>query len=189
MSHSIQAASLWMLGAAAALCARAAPAEVTSVGGAGFELRQQVHVAAAPAAVYAALLTPNRWWDSKHTYSGDAGRLTLDARAGGCWCETLADGGSVQHMRVVYVALGKTLRLQGALGPLQPMGLDGSMTFSVASASSGAGADLTVTYAVGGYSKDGFEALSKAVDAVIGEQVARLQKFIESGAAESKTLR
>ena len=82
-------------------------------------------------------------------------------------------------MMVVYVAPGKTLRLRGALGPLQAMGTDGAMTLNVQSA--GEATDLTVTYAVGGYSKDGFETLSKAVDHVLGEQVARLQKLAETG--------
>jgi uncharacterized protein YndB with AHSA1/START domain len=160
-----------------------APAEVTSVASSGFEVREQVHVAAAPAAVYAALITPSRWWDSEHTYSGNAANLTLDAKAGGCWCEGWADGGSAVHMMVVYVAPGKTLRLRGALGPLQAMGTDGAMTMHLQSA--GNGTDLTVTYAVGGYSKDGFETLSKSVDHVLGEQVARLQKLAETGSAGS----
>jgi uncharacterized protein YndB with AHSA1/START domain len=158
-----------------------AAAEVTSAASSGFEVREQVHVAAAPATVYAALITPSRWWDSEHTYSGNAANLTLDAKAGGCWCEAWADGGSAVHMMVVYVAPGKTLRLRGALGPLQAMGTDGAMTLHVQSA--GNGTDLTVTYAVGGYSKDGFETLSKSVDHVLGEQVARLQKLAETGSA------
>jgi uncharacterized protein YndB with AHSA1/START domain len=158
-------------------------AEVTSVGSSGFEVREQVHVAAPAAAVYAALLEPKRWWDSKHTYSGTASRITLDARAGGCWCETLPDGGSVQHLTVVYVAPGKTIRFRGALGPLQAMGLDGAMTVSVKSADTGT--DLTLTYAVGGYAKDGFEDLSKGVDSVLAQQVERLQKLVETGAPDN----
>jgi uncharacterized protein YndB with AHSA1/START domain len=179
----MQAAALIFALGMAHLPSNEAAAEVTSVASSGFEVREQVHVAAAPAAVYAALITPSRWWDSEHTYSGKAANLTLDAKAGGCWCEVWADGGSAVHMMVVYVAPGKTLRLRGALGPLQAMGTDGAMTLNVQSA--GKGTDLTVTYAVGGYSKDGFETLSKAVDHVLGEQVARLQKLAETGSAGS----
>jgi hypothetical protein len=72
-----------------------------------------------------------------------------------------------------------------ALGPLQAMGVAGSMTFSIVPA--GPGADLTVNYAVGGYSKDGFDALSKAVDSVLGLQVARLQRLAETGSAVAST--
>jgi uncharacterized protein YndB with AHSA1/START domain len=158
-----------------------AAAEVVSAGSNGFEVRERVHVAAPPAALYAALIAPNRWWDPKHTFSGDAARLTLEARAGGCWCESLPDGGSAQHMTVIYVSPGKALRLKGALGPLQAMGVTGSLTFSIVPA--GPGADLTLSYAIGGYSKDGFDALSKAVDSVLGGQVARLQRLAEKGSA------
>ena len=169
--------------AAAQVLCSGSTAEVTSVGASGFEVREQVHIAAAPAAVYAALVTPGRWWDSKHTYSGNAARLTLDARAGGCWCETSADGGSAQHLTVVYAAPGKALRLRGALGPLQSMGGDGSLTFTVTSA--GSGTDLKLIYAVGGYAKDGFDELSKAVDSVLGHQADRLKRWGEAGTPES----
>ena len=47
------------------------------------------------------------------------------------------------------------------------------------------GTDLTVTYAVGGYAREGFDNLSKAVDGVLGEQVARLHRLIETGAPDS----
>lgn len=151
------------------------------MGAAGFEVREQAHVAAAPDAVYAALLAPKRWWDAKHTYSGDARNLTLDAKAGGCWCETLPGGGSVEHLSIVYLAPNKSIRFRGALGPLQAMGVAGSMTIKLTAATGGT--DLTLTYAVGGYSKDGFDDLSKAVDSVLGSQVGRLRKLVETGSA------
>jgi uncharacterized protein YndB with AHSA1/START domain len=162
-----------------------ATAEVTGVGAAGFEVREQAHVAAPPDAVYAALLTPKRWWDSKHTYSGDAQRLTLDVKVGGCWCETIPGGGSVEHLSIMYLMPGKAVRFRGALGPLQAMGVTGSMTVTLAAA--GGGTDLTLTYDVGGYVKDGFDGLSKGVDSVLGSQIARLKKLIETGTAESST--
>jgi hypothetical protein len=176
--------TLLALGALQILSNRAA-AEVISAGSSGFEVRERVHVAAPAAALYAALIAPNRWWEPKHTFSGDAARLSLDAKAGGCWCESLPDGGSAQHMTVVYVSPGKALTLHGALGPLQAMGVAGSLTFSIVPA--GPGADLTVDYAAGGYTKDGFDALSKAVDSVLGVQVARLQKLAETGSAVAST--
>jgi len=169
------------LAAAAALASPVATAEVTAVGAAGFEVREQAHVAAAPDAVYAELLAPKRWWDAKHTYSGDARNLTLDAKAGGCWCETLPGGGSVEHLSIVYLAPNKAIRFRGALGPLQAMGVAGSMTIKLTAATGGT--DLTLTYAVGGYSKDGFDDLSKAVDSVLGSQVGRLRKLVETGSA------
>jgi uncharacterized protein YndB with AHSA1/START domain len=162
---------------AAVSISRPAAAEVISAGQNGFEIRETVHVAAAPDKAYAALLQPARWWSSEHTFSASAANLTLDARAGGCWCETLPDGGSVEHMRVVYVAPGKVLRLRGALGPLQGLGVEGAMTLSVKAAASGT--DITISYAAGGYVKDGLDGLSKVVDHVLGEQLERLRKLID----------
>ncbi len=158
-------------------------AEVQSAGPNGFEVRETVHVLAAPDKAYAVLLQPARWWSPEHTFSRNAANLTLDVRAGGCWCETLPDGGSVEHLRVVYVVPGKALRLRGALGPLQGMGVDGALTWTVNGTAAGAGgaggADISVTYAVVGYAKDGFDAMSKGVDQVLGEQIQRLRKLID----------
>ena len=153
-------------------------AEVLNLGANGFEVRETVHVAAGADKAYAALLQPARWWGSEHTFSGNAANLVLDARAGGCWCENLPDGGSVEHLHVVYVAPGKTLRLRGALGPFQGLGVEGSMTWSVKAGANGT--DISVSYLIGGYAKDGFDGLSKAADTVLGVQIERLRKFIES---------
>jgi hypothetical protein len=165
--------------ALAGLMLRAGPAsaEVGSAGANGFEIRETVHVTATADKAYAALITPARWWNSMHTYSHSASNLMLDARAGGCWCETLPDGGSVEHLRVVYASPGKLLRLRGGLGPLQAMGVDGALTFSLKSAANGT--DISVSYAVGGYNKDGFDDLAKVVDRVLGEQVESLRKLID----------
>ena len=157
-----------------------AAAEVLNVAAGGFEVRETAHVAAPPDQVYAALLLPSRWWSSDHTFSRSAANLVLDAHAGGCWCETLPNGGSVQHLTVVYVSPGKALRLRGALGPLQGLAVDGAMTWSVQSAAGGT--DISMTYAVGGYVKDGFDDLSKGVDHVLGEQLVRLKKLIDETA-------
>jgi Polyketide cyclase / dehydrase and lipid transport len=160
------------------LCAAdAAQAEIVSVAPGGFEVRETAHVAATPDKAYAALLSPSHWWASDHTFSGNAANLTLDARAGGCWCESLPDGGSVQHMTVAYVAPGKVLRLRGALGPFQALAVDGVMTWSVKGAAGGS--DIAVSYAVAGMSAQGFDALSKAADEVLAEQIGRLKKLLE----------
>src|SRR3569833_908730 len=79
-----------------------AMADVTGAGASGFEVREKVHIGAALDAVYAAVLAPKRWWDPKLTFSGDANRLSLEAKAGGCWCESLPGGGSVEHLEITY---------------------------------------------------------------------------------------
>jgi hypothetical protein len=158
--------------------AGSARATVDSAGESGFQVKETAHVAAGPGAVYAVLIVPSRWWDPVHTYSQNASNLSLDAKAGGCWCESLPDGGSVLHTTVVNVRPGRLLRLHGALGPLQGMAVDGAMTIMLTSANGGT--DVTLTYTVGGYAKDGFATLADAVDEVLGEQISRLKQFIEA---------
>ena len=102
----------------------------------------------------------------------------MEARAGGCWCENLPDGGSVEHLHVVYVAPNKVLRLRGALGPFQVLGVDGAMTWTVKSGAGGT--DLSVSYSIGGYAKDGFDGAAKAADRVLAEQIERLRKLIDA---------
>jgi hypothetical protein len=155
----------------------AARAEVVDQSPAGFEVRHEVAIAASPDAVYAALLKPALWWSSAHTFSGSAANLSID-RATGCFCETLPKG-FVRHMSVI-AADGSTLRLEGALGPMQFTGAFGHLSF-VTSAKDG-GTDLVVTFDAGGYAKGGLaETLARPVDAVLGEQVARLKAYMETG--------
>jgi len=170
----------------ALLLAAAVPAAATvlDAGSNGFTVQLTAHIAAPTAKVYAALITPARWWGSDHTFSGDSANLRLDAKAGGCWCEKLANGGSVAHLTVVYAAPGKALRLRGALGPFQGYGVEGAMTWALKAV--GNETDLALTYALGGYGKDGFEDWSKAADEVLAAQVARLKRFIETGSPDTR---
>jgi uncharacterized protein YndB with AHSA1/START domain len=165
--------------AASAALSTAARAEVVDVQTNGFEVREAVHIAAPPDKAYAALVDIGRWWDPGHTFSGDAANLSLEPKAGGCFCEALKDGGWTAHMRVIYVAPGKTLRLEGTLGPLQTLGASGHLTFALAPKDGGT--DLVLTYDVGGYAKDGFPSWATPVDHVLGAQVARLKAYAETG--------
>lgn len=156
-------------------------AEVVDSAPNGFTVRETVHVAAGPDKVYAALIAPQRWWSPHHTFSDDASNLTFDAKAGGCWCETLPNGGSVQHMTVVYVVPGKALRLRGAMGPMQSMAVENVMDWSLKPA--GDGTDIVLVGTVGGYVSGGLDKLGPVVDHVFGEQISRLKTYIETGAA------
>ena len=147
-------------------------ADVVDKAANGFTVRTVVSVAAPPAQVYQALGRIGEWWESAHTFSGSATNLRLDTSAGGCFCERLANGGSVQHGVVVNADPGKLLVIRGALGPLQQLGADGSLSWAIAP--SGTGSTLTVTYAVGGYAPGGLDALAPIVDQVIATQVKRL---------------
>src|ERR1700732_598369 len=154
-----------------------APAEVKSVSQNGFEVAPTAMLAAPPDRVYAALGEVGRWWSPSHTFSRDAGNLSMELHAGGCFCERLKDGGSVQLLQVVYAAPGEGLRLRGALGPLQTGGVDGTLSWTLNPVEGGTG--LTQSYVVGGYIRSGMEQWAPRVDRVLDEQLQRLKSFVE----------
>jgi len=157
----------------------AAAAEVTARADTGFQSRIKGEIAAPPAKVYAALGQVSRWWDPAHTYSGKAANLSLPLQPGACFCERLPQGGGVRHGVVVLAMPSSTLRLEGALGPLQAEGVSTALTFDIKP--KGAGSDLTVTYNVGGYRADGVRQWAEGVDQVLQVQVKRLARFSETG--------
>jgi uncharacterized protein YndB with AHSA1/START domain len=154
-----------------------AAAEVKSVAPNGFEVVSMATIAAPADRVYSALGEVGRWWSPSHTFSRDAANLSLELRAGGCFCERLKDGGSVQHLQVVYAAPGEGLRLRGALGPLQTEGVDGTLSWTLKPAEGGA--NVTLSYVVGGYIRSGMEQWAPRVDRVLDEQLQRLKSFVE----------
>jgi hypothetical protein len=163
-----------------AACPYAANAEIVSAAPAGFSLR---HVAEMPniaaPVIWAALSDVSKWWDPEHTYSGDARNLTLEPVVRGCFCERLSLYAGIEHMSVVYAQPAKTLRLSGALGPLQEFGVAGRLTFQIEPA--GGGSRLTVTYNVGGFADRPLADWAPIVDEVLGQQVKRLTRFVTSG--------
>jgi hypothetical protein len=159
---------------------RAAHAEVVDVGPGGFTVKTSLDFAAIPKAAYIAFVVwVGSWWDPAHTASGDAKNLSIDPRLGGCFCERLADGGAVQHMTIVRLQPERLVRFSGALGPLQEMAVTGTMTWSFVPTSTSM--RVEALYTAGGYAKDGFADVAKAVDAVLASQVQRLKRFVESG--------
>jgi uncharacterized protein YndB with AHSA1/START domain len=163
---------------AGVLSARAAVVESNAN---GFAVEENAHIAASPAKVYAALIHPENWWNSEHTFSQDAKNLSLDARAGGCLCETLPGGGSVAHLTVAAVMPNSTLRLRGAMGPFQAQGVDGALTFTLKAA--GDGTDLVLDNNVGGFVKGGMGKWPQAADGMLTDLVAHLKYYSETGKA------
>ena len=145
----------------------------------GFEVREQAQVAGTPAQVYAAIGQIGQWWNSEHTYSGDAKNLSLELRAGGCFCEQLKDGGSAKHMGVILVQPNKTVRLEGALGPLAATAGTGHLTFALSAKD--AGTNVVLTYDFGGYANGGMGDFAAPVDEVLDGQLDRLRRYIETG--------
>lgn len=154
-----------------------AHAEVKDAGPGGFTIEQKLDIAADRAKLWRTLIHPELWWSPDHSYSGDARQLRLGAHAGGCWCESVK-GGTVEHLRVVYIQKEELLRLSGGLGPLQGMA-DGAMTFTLAADETRSG--FTLSYHVWGYDPAGLDKLAPIVDQVLAEQMARLKSVVETG--------
>jgi uncharacterized protein YndB with AHSA1/START domain len=146
----------------------------------GFLVKFEVSVNAPATKVYNALVGQiGSWWDSEHTYSGDAKNLSIDARPGGCFCEKLPNGGGIEHARVIYVAPREILRLSGALGPLQASGVAGTLTWKLTSSTDDTRVQLS--YSVGGFIDGGFEKVAPLVESVLRQQLDRLKQFAETG--------
>ena len=167
-----------------ALTATDAHASVVDATPAGFTVRHVIEVSAPAWSAYQVLTDRiGAWWDPQHTFSGRSANLTIEARPGGCFCEQLPGGGGVRHMTVLYADPGKLLRLTGGLGPLQELAVSGTMTWAFMQ-QTGNKTTITFTYAVGGYAPGGLAALAPVVDTVLGTQVARLKRLIDTGHAE-----
>lgn len=162
------------------LAAAPARAEVVASADNGFVIRQAADVTASADAVWSQLLKPDAWWSGKHTYSGDSANLSIDPRAGGCFCEVLpspvspraAPRGSVEHMRVVYAESPRVLRMTGAIGPMQSEAAQGTLTIAMRPVDGGT--RLMWEYVVGGYMRQPVQQMAPLVDGVLGEQLARL---------------
>lgn len=163
-----------------------AGAEVKDAAATGFTIENEVVVAAERSRAWrVAVMEVGRWWSSDHTVSGDASRLSINARPQGCFCEDLGENAGVVHMNVSMVFPEVVMRLTGGLGPLGLMGVDGNMTWEFEDVETSAGSTrVTFTYAVGGYRPEGLDGMAGAVDTVIGEALLRLKAYIETGDPE-----
>ncbi len=151
-------------------------AEVLEADDDGFVSAHEVEIAAPPSRVFGALVDEvDRWWDPAHSYSGDAANFLLDELCG--LCEALdSDSGWVRHMRVDAWRPGKWLVLSGGLGPLQRLGVAGSMSFDFEATQ--AGTRVTYRYTVNGRNVG---AWAEPVDRVQLGQLMRLKHYVETG--------
>lgn len=174
MKRTLRALLAFLLPATSAL------ANVSDSSDRGFVVRQIAEVPVSPAEAWQLLVAPAKWWNPAHTFSANAANLSLDERAGGCWCEILrnpdspnaAPIGSVEHMRVVYIERARALRLSGGLGPLQSEAVVGTLTFQLKAGEGGT--RILLEYVVGGYMRMPAAQIAPAVDSVLGDQLGRL---------------
>jgi hypothetical protein len=170
-----------LLVAAALLVTLPAQAEVQEAREGFFRIQSVILVEASPATAYRALVRISAWWDPAHTWSGASKNLSIDARAGGCFCEKLKGGGSVQHAQVVFAQPGQLLRMNGALGPLQEMPVTGVLTYALAP--DGPGTRVTLTYQVSGVMSMAADKLAVLVEQVMGGQFERFRGYVNAQAA------
>ena len=171
--------------ALAALAPSPALADVVEQGTDSFVTRETRIVEAGPREVWMAMISPGKWWNDDHTWSGDAANMTLTPQADGCFCERIPEvetrdtvglAGSVQHMTVVYAAPDKALRMRGALGPLQSEAVTGVLTIALEAVDQGT--SITFEYVVAGYMRYEVPTISKAVDGVMTQQLDGLANLL-----------
>jgi len=169
--------------AAVLLSALALPAgaEVLDRSERGFTVENSVSVPVDALTAWGALTQDvGRWWPADHTWTGKAQNLSIDARAGGCFCEI--DGAhQSQHMTVTYTEPGKLLRMVGGLGPLQGMGLSGTLEWRLTANDNG-GTLITLWYRAGGYTPDDLSKLVPVIDRVQALQLGGLGDYLRKSA-------
>ena len=141
----------------------------------GFEIQQSVNLVVPQSEAYNSFGKIGQWWNSEHTYSGEASRLTMPLRAGSCFCETLDGGGGIEHMRVTFVQPGERVLLTGSLGPLLYEATIGVMDVKFERIAGGT--RVTMNYRAAGFAKGGAAAMAPLVDQVLGDQMKRYRTF------------
>ncbi|MGA0544702.1 hypothetical protein ACO2Q1_05475 [Brevundimonas sp. VNH65] len=160
----------------AALMPSLASAEVVERGADHFVLRRAVALAGSGELAWRAVGDVGRWWDSAHTYSGDAANMSIQLEPGGCFCEANVNGGVFEHGRVVEADPKTGVRLNAPLGPLKGRATQADL--SIGWSGGDRGQDLVMSYVVRG---PGMGAFADGVDGVMTIQFDRLVRFIQHG--------
>jgi uncharacterized protein YndB with AHSA1/START domain len=156
-----------LTGAVCGLLPLAAAAEVRFAAADGMLIVHEYRIAAPAAKAWESLVHPERWWPEDHTWSGTRASLSLEAKAGACFCERW-QGGSAEHGRVIMAQPWQLLRLRASLGPLQEMAVAGVLTIQLNELEGVTTA--TVSYRVSGDPAHKLDGLAPIVDQVIGAQ-------------------
>lgn len=144
----------------------------------GFTIENSQTVPVDPQTAWNALVHDvARWWPRDHTWWGDASKLSIQPRAGGCFCEIDGDR-QAWHMTVTFVDPERTMRMTGGLGPLQGMGLHGALEWRFEKVE--AGTRITLWYRAGGYTPDDLQKFVPVVDKVQGIQLGGLADYLRA---------
>jgi uncharacterized protein YndB with AHSA1/START domain len=177
--------SLGVLAVVATVLVAASPARaaIRDATASGFTVENAIQVPVEPARAWKVLVDDvDRWWPKDHTWWGSESVLSIEPRAGGCFCERKGEQ-QAQHLMVVFVDPGRLLRLTGGLGPLQGMGLSGVLEFRLAPTDGGE-TTITMHYRAGGYTPDDLSKLAPVVDRVQALQIGGLATLLGGGPVE-----
>ena len=184
MRHFILYSSLLALSIGCWLDVRSVSADVIASAEDGFQVKVVKQTKADSKVAFHSMIHEfSNWWNGDHSFSGDAKNLSMDLEKG-CMFEKLPEGGFVRHMEIVFYQPHQTLRLSGGLGPLQGMGVSGSLTFTLTENESGT--KIEMTYNVVGSKFQQLDKIAAPVNQVLTEQMERLQKFCDSKLKKEK---
>ena len=123
--------------------------------------------------VYQQFLKIGQWWESNHTWVGDASKMHIEPKANGCCGEVNGDKEAL-HMVISTVIPNQNVQMVGGLGPLQSMAVQGHMSWSFKEPAKGM-TTLSMTYLVKGFVGEESEMMAKAVDSVLNTQIKNLE--------------
>ncbi|TQV88347.1 SRPBCC domain-containing protein [Aliikangiella coralliicola] len=147
-------------------------AELISQDDYGFEIKIEKTVPVSQAKAYQQFLNVGQWWNAEHTWFGRSENLSIEAKAGGCFCEFNGDKQAL-HMLVSYVHPNNEIRMIGGLGPLQGLGVHGGMSWRFVKIDENK-TKIIFNYKVVGRMEGGLKTLGPVVDGVLNIQIMGL---------------
>lgn len=144
-----------------------ATAEVTESSSNGFTIALSEPSQRSDAELWQRMQHPENWWSSAHSWSGDAANMSVEMRAGGCWCERVGDG-VVVHGRILRIDADRAILLDAPLGPLNDAAVTTRLSWRIDNQR------VVWRYQVFGALPMPAAQLAPLVEAVLAEQLRRL---------------
>ncbi len=152
--------------------ATASQAEVTEVSEQHFVININTTIDVPSSEAYDQFVQIGEWWQDSHTWFGDASKMIIEAKAGGCFCERNGEQQAL-HMTISQINPSKSVNMTGGLGPLSSLAVNGYMTWNF-EATEDNRTNLKLNYRVTGFVNQKTEDWAKAVDGVLMQQVEKL---------------
>ena len=117
-----------------------------------------------------------KWWPADHSWWGDASKLSISEKVGGCFCE-INGAQQAWHMTVTFVDPGKTDAHDRRPGSAAGHGPRMARWNGVSSEEKG-GTRITLWYRAGGYTPDDLSKFVPVIDKVQGLQLGGLAEYL-----------